>query len=339
MRLRLRQSGSSAFTLERPVALFRDAQSNVVERIVPWLARTRTHLAARMKAAAHAAKPWMTGVAARARYAVTSSYERSLPWLRQSYSGLRERLNSAGETIVPRVAHTCAQLRGRAHEVATGAAPRFRAARERLEERTLSTVESLRPRIAYGHKRLEAFREAAGARRRAGVPIWATVLLVVVAALIAQALAQQSVERRHELERRQLTQIYKSEQARSQARASDALARESDEVHRLLGTSIAWTIASALTRKKNSELDMYFHELTKNGHIDLVVFADTKGKVVLTSNPALQGADFERHFPAALLQEATVSIHRGAGATNRLVMPVHRTGVRLGTAMLVYKAQ
>jgi hypothetical protein len=343
MRLRLRQSGVTAFTLERPAALDRDAQSNMLERIVPWLGRTRAQLAGRIKSAAEAVVPWVRRVAAAGRQTMASAYERSVPWLGQTSSRLRERLRSTGETIVPATARAGAQLREKAVGLSATAAPRLRAARERLEERTVSTVDSLRPRIAqarqHGQKRIEAFREAAGARRRAGVPIWATVLLVVVAALVAQALAHQSVERRHELETRQLTQIYKSEQAASQARAVDELARESEEVHQLLGTSIAWTIASALTRKKNNELDLYFQELTKNGHIDLVLFADTKGKVMLTSNPDLRGADFEQHFPAALLREATVSIHRGAGATNRLVMPVHRLGVRLGTAMLVYRAR
>jgi hypothetical protein len=246
------------------------------------------------------------------------------------------------DALLPWLARTYGQLRVSTRDFSAAAAPRLKAARESLEQRTVSTVDSVRPWLmrarVQGRRRIETFREAADTKRRAGVPIWATVLLVVVAALVAQALAHQSVERRHELETRQLTQIYHSEQAASQARAADALVRESDEVYRLLGTTVAWTIANELARKKN-ELDVYFHELTKNGAVDLAVFADTKGKVMLASDPGLRGADFAQHFPATLLQEATVSIHRGAGATNRLVMPVTRFGTRLGTAILVYKAR
>lgn len=343
MRLRLREGGSSTSTLEQPAAVFPDAQSNIAERIVPWLARARARLAERTTSAAAAVGPWVTRNGAHVRRTVANLHERSIPWIRQSRAHLGRGLRSVSHTIVPWTARARSQVSENTRTFVATAAPRLRAARERFEERTVSTVDSLRPWLRRaqqkGHRRMEGFREVADAKRRAGVPIWATVLLVVAAVLIAQALAHQSVEKRHELQTRQLMQIYNSEQTASQARAAEALVRESDEVHRLLGSTIAWTIASALSRKKNNELDLYFHELTKNGRIDLVVFADTHGKIVLTSDPVLRGADFERHFPAALQQEATVSIHRGSGVTNRLVMPVTRLGSRLGTAVLVYKAR
>jgi hypothetical protein len=223
--------------------------------------------------------------------------------------------------------------------LAVTAAPRLTAARERLEERTVTTFDSLRPWLTRAGKRMDAFRENASAKRKAGVPIWAAALMVIVAALVAQALAHKSVERRHELETRQLTQIHRIEQAQAQARAADAVARENDDVIRMLGSTIAWTISNALGRKNGIELDSYFHELTKNEQIDLVVLADTKGKVMVASDPGLRGAEFSQHFPSTLLQEATISIHRGSGITNRLVTPVQRYGQRLGTAVVVYKAR
>jgi hypothetical protein len=338
MRLRMRESGFSTLTLERP-ALSRDAQSNMVERIAPWLRRSRQQVEQHMRSAADAAGSWGVRIAAHVRQMIALLRERAVPWLGQARLNLGERLRSAIQTSTPKLVRARVQVRESTRTFAATAAPRLQSARERLEERTVSAVDSVRPWLAQGRKRIAAFREAANAKRKAGVPIWATVLLVVVAALVAQALAHRSVEGRHELQTRQLTQIHKTELASAQARAADALIRESEEVHRLLGATIAWTIASALTRKKDNELELYFHELTKNEHIDLVVFADPKGKVMLASDGRLKGADFGQHFPATLLQETAVSIHRGTNATNRLVMPVHRSGARLGTAMLVYKAR
>jgi hypothetical protein len=343
MRLRPRESGSSTFTLERPAALFRDAQSNMLERIVPWLKRASEQLLTGIRSARDEVTPWLMRSGAYLRRSAISLHQRAIPWLRQTGSYLRERSISARDRLVPWLARTHAQLRESTRDLRANPAPRLRAARERLEQRTLSGVDRVRPWLArarvHGRKRVDTFRAAAQAKRKAGVPIWAAALLVIVAALTAQAVAHQSVERRHELETRQLTRIYQSEQAASQARAADALVRESDETYRLLGTTIAWTIGTELARKKDSQLDLYFHELTKNGRIDLIVFADAKGKVMAASDPGMRGADFVQHFPAALLQETTVAIHRGAGSTNRLVMPVQRFGVRLGTAMLVYKVR
>jgi hypothetical protein len=340
MRLRLRESGSSTVTLEQ--AAFRDGHSSIPEGIGPWLRRTGERLVEWVKAALATIGPWVTRSMEYVAQTTASMRQRSMPWLRQTGTRLGAGLTSASHAVIPWLKHTQSQVRESTRTFVATAAPRLKAARERVEARTVSTVDSLRPWFMrarqQGHRRIEVFREAAEVKRRAGVPIWATVLLVVVAVLIAQALAHQSVEKRHELQTRQLMQIHKSEQTASQARAAEALLRESEDAHRVLGTTVAWTIASALSRKKNNELDLYFHELAKNGHIDLVVFADTNGKVVLASDPGLRGADFEKHFPAALLQEPTVAIHRGS-TMNRLVAPVHRFGTRLGTAVLVYKAR
>jgi hypothetical protein len=339
MRLRPRQSGMSTFTLERPTAMFRDAQSSVVERVVPWLARIRHVLSERVGTAADSSAAWAMRAAAYIRETAANLRERSGPWLVQTHALLRERLTSARDVIVPRVANGYDRVRENTRVLAVTAAPRLTAARERLEERTVTTFDSLRPWLTRAGKRMDAFRENASAKRKAGVPIWAAALMVIVAALVAQALAHKSVERRHELETRQLTQIHRIEQAQAQARAADAVARENDDVIRMLGSTIAWTISNALGRKNGIELDSYFHELTKNEQIDLVVLADTKGKVMVASDPGLRGAEFSQHFPSTLLQEATISIHRGSGITNRLVTPVQRYGQRLGTAVVVYKAR
>ena len=343
MRLRPRQSGFSTVTLERPGTLYADGHSNMPEGIASWLTRTWEQLATRMRSAADAVGPWATRSAARVRESLLILHGRAVPWARHARSRLGERLESMKDTVIPGLARTPARLRESTRDLSTTAVPRLSAARERFEERAVSAVDSLLPWFTrarqHGRRRVEAFRESTDARRKAGVPIWATVLLVVVTALIAQALAHSIIGRRHEVETRQLTQIHKAEQATAKASAIDALARESEDVHRLLGRTVAWTIANGLAQKKNGELNLYFLDLAKNERIDLIVFADMKGKVTLASDPALRGADFEQHFPATLLQEATVSIHRGAGGTNRLVMPIQRLGTRLGTAMLVYKGR
>jgi hypothetical protein len=339
MRLRTRQNGMSTFTLERSPAMFRDAQSNGVEPIVPWLARVREALSEFLLRAAHTITAVSVRSAGHIRQTAATFRERSGPWLTQTHARVGERLTSARDTIVPRVADGYTRFRENTRVLAVGAAPRLTAARERLEEKAVNAVDTLRPWIFRAGKRMDAFRQSAHARRKAGVPIWAAALMVIVAALVAQALAHQSAEKRHELETRQLTQIHRIEQAQADARAADTVARENDEILRLLGTTIAWTISNALGRKNGSELDSYFHELTKNDQIDLVVLADTKGKVMLASDPRLRGADFNQHFPSTLLQEVAISVHRGSGATNRLVMPVQRLGQRLGTAVVVYRAR
>jgi hypothetical protein len=338
MRLRAPQSGMSTFTLEQPTTMLRDAESDALDPVAPF-ARTRGGLLGSIRSTADASAAWTVRGAAYVRQNAVTLRERAGPWLRQTHALLRERLSLALDALIPRLAQMYGRLRDDTHHLAATAAPRLSAARERLEDRTVSTVDSLRPWLARTGKRMDAFRETANAKRKAGVPIWAAALMVIAAALIAQALAQRSVERRHELETRQLTQIHKLEQARAQARAAETLARESDDVLRLLGTSIAWTVANALGRKNGSDLDAYFYDLTKNEEINLVVLADTKGKVTVASDPALKGVDFGQHFPATLLHEVAISIHRGSGVTNRLVIPVQRFGQRVATAVLVYKAR
>jgi len=115
--------------------------------------------------------------------------------------------------------------------------------------------------------------------------------------------------------------------------------RESDELHRMFGAVMALTMHNALTRKNYDELDQYLTEIGKSERVRLAVVADLSGKVVAATDQTLKGTHFGAHFPLALLNEAVMVVQPAEGGLKRLVMPIERYSVRLGTAVLVYAPQ
>lgn len=305
--------------MRRAPTIVRDRTTAVVDAVTSRLRHGRAQVGERTSAVAHSITPR----------------------LRQTHALLRERTGAVVETLVPRLKQTHVQESKRSGSPPVTAPPAsFQA---RVEQRAGAVVDNAMPRLVWlqehAMERAQSFEErwtAAKERMKAGVPIWVTLLLVVVTALVAQAFANGAVERRHALETRQLAYIHKAEEKAAEDRTREMLSRESDEFHLLLGSTIAWTVQNALTRKKTDEIEDYFRDLLKNDRVQAVLLADSNGNVIASTDPALKGTEFGRRYPAALLGSIMVSIDRAEDGLKRLVIPIQHFGMRLGTAMLVY---
>ena len=171
------------------------------------------------------------------------------------------------------------------------------------------------------------------------LPLWVSLvlLLMLLASVGYLALYQREAERRQEAAVHEVTARASSESAAASVRAQEAFTRETEETYRLFGTTLAWSVRSALMRKNLDEIDQYFGELVKHERVRLVLLADASGNVVVTTDRNFKGAPFAQHFPAALLEQKSVAIEPADGQMKRLVMPIQGLNERLGTAMLVYQ--
>lgn len=172
------------------------------------------------------------------------------------------------------------------------------------------------------------------------LPLWVTlaVLGLALAVLAWQQYSVVSAERRFEAERQALTSKLAADHEAALTRTRNALTAHSEEALKLFGTALGWTIRSAMMRENRDEIDQYFTELVKRDRVRLALLAGPDGKVLVASDRNFQDSAFSQHFPAALLQEPAVAIHRGEGQLRRLVVPVHGLSQQLGTVLLVYEA-
>jgi hypothetical protein len=166
------------------------------------------------------------------------------------------------------------------------------------------------------------------------LPLWVTLLLLIVVAgsLGAAHFALEASKDRGSDDQQALSQQLEADKAtlRADARASN------DAAYRLFGNALAWAVRSAMMRRNLDEIEQYFSVLISDPRIRLVVFADPKGKILVTSNRQLQHAQFTAHFPAALLQTPEVAIQPGDAGLSRLVLPIQGLNKRLGTVLVIY---
>lgn len=170
------------------------------------------------------------------------------------------------------------------------------------------------------------------------LPAWVSlVLLLILFGVIGWSVfATNANERRFAEERQRLDQKLAADVGDARRQMQEALSDQTREMRGLFGTALAWAVRSSMLRENLDEIDQYFMELVKNPHIALVLLADSEGKVLRSTDRKYLETQFATHFPPALLQDAGVSIHAGAGNAVRLVLPIQGLTSRLGTVLLEY---
>ena len=130
------------------------------------------------------------------------------------------------------------------------------------------------------------------------LPLWVSLaLLALLIGIFAwKQIAVGGAERRLAEERQALIDKTETDKAAFQRTAQDALARHSEDVHRLFGTALAWNIRSAMMRNNLDEIDQYFTALVKTERIQLVLLADPEGKVLLASDRKFLDGQFSDHL-------------------------------------------
>lgn len=173
------------------------------------------------------------------------------------------------------------------------------------------------------------------------VPLWLPLLLgvLLVVVFIWKQWALNAAEAELEAQRIALTEQAAREKAALLARANEAIARNSEAAHRLMGATLAWSVRGEMSRGNMGQIDEFFGELVRNDRIQQAALADPGGQILLSSDRKLQGARFADHFPAELLSEPTVAIHPGKDGNKYLVMPIFGLTSRTGSVILVYQPE
>ena len=183
-------------------------------------------------------------------------------------------------------------------------------------------------------------RSFAGRLQSTKLPVWVSLLLLL--ALIAVGgwgmIESNANERRADEERVLLSQKLEADLAAARRQMQETISVQTRDLQNLFGTALAWAVRSSMLRSNLDEIDQYFGDLVKNPRIALVLLADAEGTILRSTDKKYLDAQFSSQFPAALLQDADVSIHAGESNRVRLVLPIQGLTSRLGTVLLEYSA-
>lgn len=167
------------------------------------------------------------------------------------------------------------------------------------------------------------------------LPLWVSLVLAVAVLIVFawQQVVMRQAEARLEAERTQMAQKFEADRATLVSEANLFLANQGESQSRRFGQALSWAVRGELIRNNLEQVDQFTNELVKVPGIELVVFADAKGKILVASDRKHQGADFGQLYPVDLLQAPEVSLRQDANG-QLLVVPVMGLNSRLGTLVL-----
>lgn len=181
-------------------------------------------------------------------------------------------------------------------------------------------------------------RSLAGRLQSTKLPVWVSLLLLLALIVVGgwSMIASSANERRSAEERVLLSQKLEADLAAARRQMQETISGQTRDMQSLFGTALAWAVRSSMLRNNLDEIDQYFGDLVKNPRIALVLLADAEGTILRSTDRKYLDAQFSSQFPAALLQDADVSIHAGESNRVRLVLPIQGLTSRLGTVLLEY---
>jgi hypothetical protein len=181
-------------------------------------------------------------------------------------------------------------------------------------------------------------RSLAGRLQSTKLPVWVSLLLLLALIVVGgwSMIASSANERRSAEERVLLSQKLEADLAAARRQMQETISGQTRDMQRLFGTALAWAVRSSMLRNNLDEIGQYFGDLVKNPRIALVLLADAEGTILRSTDRKYLDVQFSSQFPAALLQDADVSIHAGESNRVRLVLPIQGLTSRLGTVLLEY---
>lgn len=181
-------------------------------------------------------------------------------------------------------------------------------------------------------------RSLAGRLQSTKLPVWVSLLLLLALIVVGgwSMIASSANERRSAEERVLLSQKLEADLAAARRQMQETISGQTRDMQRLFGTALAWAVRSSMLRNNLDEIDQYFGDLVKNPRIALVLLADAEGTILRSTDRKYLDVQFSSQFPAALLQDADVSIHAGESNRVRMVLPIQGLTSRLGTVLLEY---
>jgi len=132
-----------------------------------------------------------------------------------------------------------------------------------------------------------------------------------------------------------------NKQAASERQAIKALASaqlmQTHEMHlKLLAKPLIWALRTEMLQGNLSQVNLYLNDLVKEQGVQRIIIADSKGKIIASTNKKDEGQPFSTVGKEEKLKNDQTSVTRGDSSSLIMTSPIMGFNNRLGTLLIKY---
>ena len=159
-----------------------------------------------------------------------------------------------------------------------------------------------------------------------------TIMITVIAALVLIA----GIWIWKAIEIGNLNKQAVNERQAIKAQASTQL-MQTHEMHlKLLAKPLIWALRTEMLRGNLSQVNLYLNDMVKEQGIQRMIIADSKGKIIASTNKKDEGQPFSTFGKEETLTNDQTSVTSGDGGSLIMTSPIMGFNNRLGTLLIKY---
>ncbi len=108
---------------------------------------------------------------------------------------------------------------------------------------------------------------------------------------------------------------------------------------RMTSIPLSWVVRMEMPKGNYDNIDQYFKQIIKEDHFKVILLAGIDGKIIVSTDRRMEGADLSEYYPASLLDQYETSVSPLGEQELIVATPVIGLTAKLGVLVMVYPMQ
>ncbi len=105
---------------------------------------------------------------------------------------------------------------------------------------------------------------------------------------------------------------------------------------RMTSIPLSWVVRMEMPKGNYDNIDQYFKQIIKEDNFKVILLAGVDGKIIVSTDRRMEGANFSEYYPADLLEQYETTVRELNEQDLIVVTPVIGLTAKLGTLVMVY---
>jgi len=129
-------------------------------------------------------------------------------------------------------------------------------------------------------------------------------------------------------------------QTAQRAEATDQRILEKNRVlMRMTAIPLSWVVRMEMPKGNYDNIDQYFKRILKEDQFKVILLAGIDGKIIVSTDRRMEGADLSQYYPASLLEQYETAVSQINDGELIVAAPVMGLTAKLGILIMVYPIQ
>lgn len=108
---------------------------------------------------------------------------------------------------------------------------------------------------------------------------------------------------------------------------------------RMTAIPLSWVVRMEMPKGNYDNIDQYFKQIIKEDEFKVILLAGTDGKIIVSTDRRMEGADLSRYYSASYLDQYETTVGRLDNGDLIVAAPVMGLTAKLGVLIMVYPMQ